>query len=132
MQQADDWRKKVIADIIEAIIGASYVHNKDLDNVIAILHNLMVPLNLFKTWDDVKHVLLPPKAEEPKNSDVPAYISFFKKASYEVLGYKFKDNKKFEDAFVSSRHPSVIHKLTRNVLLELIASTTNEKDSRTI
>lgn len=102
MPLADVWRKKVIADIIEAIIGASYVHNKDLDNVIAILHNLMVPLNLFKTWDDVRHVLPPQKAEEPKNPDVPAYISFFKKASCEVLGYKFKDNKKFEDAFVCS------------------------------
>lgn len=108
------------------------MHSKDLDKVIAILHNLMVPLNLFKTWDDVKHVLPPPKTEEPKNPDVPAYISFFKKASYGVLGYKFKDNKKFEDAFVCSRHPSVIHKLTRNVLLELVARTTNEKDSRTI
>lgn len=105
MQLTVDWRKKkVIADIIEAIIGASYMPNKDLDSVIAILHHLMVPLNLFNTWDDVKHVLPPPKAEEPKNPDVPAYLNFFKKSSYEVLGYKFKDNKKFEDAFVCLRH----------------------------
>lgn len=115
---------KVIADIIEAIIGASYMPNKDLDSVIAILHNLMVPLNLFKTWDDVKHVLPPPKAEEPKNPDVPAYISFFKKSSYEVLGYKFKDNKKFEDAFSlapaqQTRRIRERYKMMGNALLDL-------------
>lgn len=58
--------EKVIADIIEAIIGASYMPNKDLDSVIAILHNLMVPLNLFKTWDDVKHVLPHQKQRSPR------------------------------------------------------------------
>ncbi|ODN84460.1 hypothetical protein L202_00407 [Cryptococcus amylolentus CBS 6039] len=120
---------KLLADVVEAMIGASYLPNKDMDNVITTLHNLTVPLTLFKSWGDIKHVLQrenEDEEEEAKDPDLPAYMNFFAKSKmqYEVFGYTFKRRKTFEDVFsLSSKRETRMkrerYKMLGNAVLDV-------------
>ncbi|WVO12962.1 hypothetical protein L204_100571 [Cryptococcus depauperatus] len=116
---------KLLADIVEAIIGAAYGSDRNFDHVIKTLRNLTVPLDLFETWDDIKRVLPPTKEENLTPSDVPTYMNFFNKTSkHEVLGYKFNSNKRFENVFSLKKNSETQHireryKMLGNAILDV-------------
>ncbi|WVQ85568.1 hypothetical protein IAT38_007734 [Cryptococcus sp. DSM 104549] len=95
---------KVLADVVEAVIGASYLPDKNLDNVIATMRALGIPITLFKNWDEVTHAMPAPKANAKKGEDA-FYMKFFKTPAVKVMGYTFSDEERRAEVFSLSSSP---------------------------
>ncbi|KJE04059.1 hypothetical protein I311_02190 [Cryptococcus gattii NT-10] len=115
---------KLLADIVEAIIGASYGMDKDFDNVISTLIRLNVPLDLFTTWDEIKHVL--PSTDECVDTEEDGVDAgkMDSLSTFEVLGYKFKSKKRYNDVISMSNQPDAKrirenYKMLGNAVLDL-------------
>lgn len=74
--------------------------DKDFDNVISTLIRLNVPLDLFTTWDEIKHVL--PSTDECVDTEEDGVDAgkMDSLSTFEVLGYKFKSKKRYNDVIV--------------------------------
>lgn len=117
---------KLLADIVEAIIGASYGRDKNFDNVISTLIHLNVPLDLFSTWEEIKHVLPlsddEHDTEEHGAADAETETDSF--SACEILGYKFKRKRRYEDVISMSNQPHARrirenYKMLGNAVLDL-------------
>ncbi|WVQ62182.1 uncharacterized protein L199_000320 [Kwoniella botswanensis] len=88
---------KILADVLEAIIGASYLTSRNLDNVISVTHSLGIPIKGLNSWSDIKH-LIPTTSSHKATKDEKVsglgeakYMKFFKAKGKTILGYEFKD-----------------------------------------
>ncbi|KAK8865932.1 hypothetical protein IAR55_001081 [Kwoniella newhampshirensis] len=101
---------KVLADVVEALLGAAYLADRDLDQVIFTAHALKIPIPLLHSWADLK-TAFPKSFSSPasvlgkrtaggvgKNQTVEkAYMRFFNSTTSKVLGYEFEDEKRVTD-----------------------------------
>ncbi|WWC99698.1 hypothetical protein V866_006603 [Kwoniella sp. B9012] len=88
---------KILADVLEAIIGASYLTSRGFDDVISVTHSLGIPIKGLNSWSDIKH-LIPTTSSHKATKDEKVsglgqakYLKFFKAKGKTVLGYEFKD-----------------------------------------
>nr|XP_019015076.1 uncharacterized protein I206_01164 [Kwoniella pini CBS 10737]OCF53857.1 hypothetical protein I206_01164 [Kwoniella pini CBS 10737] len=85
---------KVIADVLEAIIAASYLTSRDLDQVILVMQTLGIPLKNLTKWEDLKFFIPPCKSIIKDDNRIQVeekYMRFFKLKQNAVLGYEFND-----------------------------------------
>ncbi|WWD09420.1 hypothetical protein V865_007544 [Kwoniella europaea PYCC6329] len=93
----NDLGDKILADVLEAIIGASYLTSRSFDDVISVTHSLGIPITGLNSWSDVKH-LIPTTSSHKATKDEKVsglgeakYMKFFKAKGKTILGYEFKD-----------------------------------------
>ncbi|OCF55448.1 hypothetical protein L486_06931 [Kwoniella mangroviensis CBS 10435] len=94
----NDLGDKILADVLEAIIGASYLTSRNFDNVISVVHSLGIPIKGLNAWSDIKHLVPTPsfshkttKDEKVSELGEAKYMKFFKAKGKTILGYEFKD-----------------------------------------
>ncbi|WVR05891.1 hypothetical protein IAU60_002917 [Kwoniella sp. DSM 27419] len=86
---------KVLADVLEALLGAAYVLNRSLDEVLLVASKLGIKIKGVKKWSDLARALPPPAAKAPKIE--AGYMAFFKKNDGHILGYTFRDAERLAD-----------------------------------
>ncbi|WVW82307.1 hypothetical protein I302_104313 [Kwoniella bestiolae CBS 10118] len=87
---------KVLADVLEAVIGASYLTSRDLDDVLAVSQALGIPIKGLNTWSDLKYLVPPPSSttttvKPGAKTEEANYLKVFKAKKNIILGYEFKD-----------------------------------------
>ncbi|WVQ97460.1 hypothetical protein IAU59_004573 [Kwoniella sp. CBS 9459] len=95
---------KTLADVVEALIGASYIPSRDLDDVIAMVHALDLPVQKVHKWSDLAYEL-PPTIVTPSVKSLPIlqgeekYMKFFKgdNRPKSILGYHFNDPSRIDE-----------------------------------
>ncbi|WRT64153.1 uncharacterized protein IL334_001082 [Kwoniella shivajii] len=87
-----DLGDKVLADVLEALIGASYLASRDLDEVLSVAHVLGIPIKGLQKWSDLSYALPPPTTTQ--STKEANYMNFFKSKENTILGYEFKDESK--------------------------------------
>ncbi|OCF34053.1 hypothetical protein I316_04400 [Kwoniella heveanensis BCC8398] len=94
---------KTLADLVEALIGASYIPSRDLDDVLAMIHALDLPVKGGHKWSDLAYEL-PPAVSTPAQPQSTLkgeekYMKFFKGENRpkKILGYDFKDPSRLDE-----------------------------------
>ncbi|WWC86249.1 uncharacterized protein L201_001122 [Kwoniella dendrophila CBS 6074] len=108
MESQHDLGDKVLADVLEAIIGASYLTSRDFDDVLIVTHALGIPIKGLYKWSDIKYVIPPSISQQNKTTITTTskttnpeekYMKFFKsKLNNEnsILGYEFKNKSRID------------------------------------
>lgn len=76
--------------------------------MISTLIRLNVPLNLFTTWDEIKHVHpLTDECDDTEEDGVDAE-KMDSLSTFEILGYTFKSKRRYINVIVSNAFPILI------------------------